>query len=292
MRQIFRFRQILFNALTLFAISFALSLRAWAGGDKLDSLRGKSLTWKYSTMAILDSAQLRVMYDYAYIPDSSNRKKVLHTKMILLVGEHYSMFMEYSTFQRDSVMRALLQQKHKPNAARLTERALDFPVPRIDYAFIRSKRRDFHGYPCCVEYSAHSNTSSHSICTYEPSPVWEMVKHERAIWGFPCRKAIGGICNRETTVWYTENVQLDAGPGIFHGLPGLVVQVEEVAKLHSFNYIDLQKTSGYSPIYCADSARVSSFHSTFRTLRLVFLKDGVVFTEADFAPWGRAYVQK
>lgn len=56
---------------------------------------------------------------------------------------------------------------------------------------------------------------------------WKLANETKEILGYSCKKAFYVDDNqREITAWYTEAIRLPIGPENYHGLPGLILQVE------------------------------------------------------------------
>lgn len=60
---------------------------------------------------------------------------------------------------------------------------------------------------------------------------WKLFGEEKLINGFNCRKAEGSFINEDgeltdVEAWYTQDIPLQFGPDIFHGLPGLILEVK------------------------------------------------------------------
>lgn len=65
-------------------------------------------------------------------------------------------------------------------------------------------------------------------------PVWELLKEEQIICGFKCHKARADYLGRIWSVWYTEEIPLNLGPWLLHGLPGLIVYASDADDFFRF----------------------------------------------------------
>ncbi len=54
---------------------------------------------------------------------------------------------------------------------------------------------------------------------------WEITNENQVINGYNCKKAISRAFNAYIMVWFTEDIAVNAGPGKFDGLPGLILYV-------------------------------------------------------------------
>lgn len=56
-----------------------------------------------------------------------------------------------------------------------------------------------------------------------PSIVWELADETKEILGYVCRKAVS---EKNIVAWYATDLPVNAGPSVFHGLPGLILSIE------------------------------------------------------------------
>lgn len=72
---------------------------------------------------------------------------------------------------------------------------------------------------------------------------WEITDETQRIGSYECKKAnlkgSSGI-----SVWFTTEVAIDAGPYIFHGLPGLIVQVKDLYKTITLETVEYLTDKG------------------------------------------------
>ncbi len=55
---------------------------------------------------------------------------------------------------------------------------------------------------------------------------WKMLPEVRTIAGYPCRKAVGRICDSVVVVaFYTDALPVTGGPESFAGLPGMILEI-------------------------------------------------------------------
>lgn len=68
-------------------------------------------------------------------------------------------------------------------------------------------------------------------------PDWELTNEFLEIANYKCQKAHTNYKGREWTAWFTNEIPLSDGPYKFYGLPGLVVQIQDKNKIHTFSLI-------------------------------------------------------
>lgn len=70
----------------------------------------------------------------------------------------------------------------------------------------------------------------------EPMPAfeWRISEDTCAVLGYTCRRAECDFRGRTYTAWFTEEIPVSCGPWKFHGLPGLIMAVEDTDGDYSF----------------------------------------------------------
>lgn len=75
----------------------------------------------------------------------------------------------------------------------------------------------------------------------EPLPYFEWTLHDDTceIMGYDCYKATTRWRGRDWTAWYCD-IPVSAGPWKFHGLPGLILRLEDSSGSHRFEAIEIK----------------------------------------------------
>lgn len=60
----------------------------------------------------------------------------------------------------------------------------------------------------------------------KPDNKWKLTSNQKTILSYPCQEAVLEGAKEKTSVWFTPAIQVQAGPGTFTGLPGLVLAVD------------------------------------------------------------------
>ena len=89
----------------------------------------------------------------------------------------------------------------------------------------------------------------------ENNPLFfdDIIKHEWLLSSEEKKKILGKVCSKATTrfrgrdyvVWYSTEIPVQLGPWKFHGLPGLIMQVQDVKKEVSISIISLNLKSDF-----------------------------------------------
>lgn len=71
---------------------------------------------------------------------------------------------------------------------------------------------------------------------------WEIGDEKQKIGDLDCQKAELDYGGRHWTAWFSNSLNLQEGPYIFHGLPGLIVKITDSYSDYSFNLIQLKNS--------------------------------------------------
>ena len=70
---------------------------------------------------------------------------------------------------------------------------------------------------------------------------WELQNDTMTICGYVCHKATVDFRRKKWTVWYSEDIPVDAGPWKFNGLPGLIMGAEDDCGTHQIMMTGIRK---------------------------------------------------
>lgn len=65
-------------------------------------------------------------------------------------------------------------------------------------------------------------------------PAWVLVDSTKTFGGYNCKKAEAEYMGRQWSVWYTEEISVNAGPWLLFGAPGLIVYASDSDNLFNF----------------------------------------------------------
>ena len=88
------------------------------------------------------------------------------------------------------------------------------------------------------------------ILRYEDSSgkiQWALTGRNSTIDGLNCSEATTHLCGRDYAAWFCPGIPIDGGPWKFHGLPGIIVKVDDTEGHYSWKMTGLEK--GSWPIY-------------------------------------------
>jgi len=67
---------------------------------------------------------------------------------------------------------------------------------------------------------------------------WEITGEQEVIHGLNCYRAETTFRCRDYVAWFAPEIPIDAGPYVFHGLPGLIIRIEEKDENRFFELMD------------------------------------------------------
>ncbi|QXU50481.1 GLPGLI family protein [Chryseobacterium sp. D764] len=178
-------------------------------------------------LAVITNAQnQRFIYEYRYVLDSTAKDKPEVEIMLLDVAAKGSKFYSKDSFESDSLMTSAM------------EKQLQMGVKELDFSGIKFKGKISYSvekvYP---DYSVNffTNLAADEYMVQDArKQEWKIYSDKAEIGGFKVQKAIGDFAGRKWTAWFTTDLPIQDGPYKFHGLPGLIVKLEDASHTHSF----------------------------------------------------------
>ena len=74
--------------------------------------------------------------------------------------------------------------------------------------------------------------------------VWEIAKETKENGGIKTQKATTNYGGRKWIAWFTNEIPLQEGPYVFHGLPGLITEIGDDQNDYFFNLVQIQNSDG------------------------------------------------
>lgn len=187
---------------------------------------------KESAFDSLDVARLQVMYDLTYREDTTHLEWANKERMVLLVGNSVSDFESYGNYKLDRIR---------------FEKMRDGTYPE----WFTSNGGDFVGRYMFQVFKNHPEgkmtVTDHVFLTdkfkYEEDLnafCWDILDDTVSIEGYLCQKAMCDYGGRTWEAWFTEELPFSDGPYKFHGLPGLILKVNDTRKHYCFNFVSIE----------------------------------------------------
>lgn len=108
---------------------------------------------------------------------------------------------------------------------------------------------------------------------------WQLLNDSTTIANLKCQKAVVSYGGRNWEAWFARSIAIPEGPYIFHGLPGLIVQIKDTANSFKFNLIYYKEKKDYI-FFPSKKGKVLNF-SEFKRLEENFYRQPFAELERD-----------
>ncbi|PWW27115.1 MULTISPECIES: GLPGLI family protein [unclassified Chryseobacterium] len=176
----------------------------------------------YSQLIV--SQNKRFIYEYSFIPDSTNMANVVKEFMFLDISNSRSLFYSQHKYNEDSISVAEAEKGK-------------FYIPNADILYkIEKKKNDI--------FFLTSDYGLDKIRVKDERKMnWMILPDRQKIFGYDTQKASLDFSGRKWIAWFTSDIPVQDGPYKFHGLPGLIVKIEDVTKSHIYNLVGIKSIS-------------------------------------------------
>ncbi|WP_370897229.1 GLPGLI family protein [Chryseobacterium gossypii] len=174
---------------------------------------------------ILTAQNKRFIYEYKFLPDSANKQNVIKELMFLDVFNKKSLFYSSKTYAEDSTSIAEAKKGR-------------FYIPNIDILY-RIEKKDDKTFFLTRGYGLDRIRIED-----ERQFVWEIQSDKEKIGEYHVQKAETDFAGRKWIAWFTTDIPIQDGPYKFHGLPGLIIKIEDTGKNHSYELVGIKNIKG------------------------------------------------
>lgn len=192
--------------------------------------------------AAVPQSEFECLYEYKV----TNTKSVTDTyTTILQIGRDCSCFMDYTTFQSDSVNASPGSSKDdiKKYQTRKMKNSMFFDQTVLQ----NHPQGEMSVYSVIPPNDYMYKEKLHGI-------QWSLGNETDTICGYVCKQATGEYGGRKWIVWYAPEIPSTFGPWKFCGLPGLVMLAYDTANIHRFEAIAFRKST--LPMFLPDIANI------------------------------------
>ncbi len=207
------------------------------GGDFLGA-NGDTLQ-----IEVFDNATHRVFYRLSATPNPERPEKKIEVQTLLLVGSKYSVFLDHNALRCDTIQNALLRE----GKSEIQILNAMLALPRVKFT-----PRILKDYPKRGSYTFQTELDMEFDVRFEDKDAhyeWKLVKGEKTIAGFKCKKAICDYRGRDYVAWYAPGIPIPNGPYVFEGLPGLILELYDTRFHYRFLMNGIHRVKGWNPVY-------------------------------------------
>ncbi len=186
-------------------------------------------------LGILAVAQnKRFIYEYRFIPDSTNLEDVKTEMMFLDTNKQGSKYYSYTVFNSDSLMKADLERQLKATGS--INIKSDMRKGDVRYSVTKT-------YPD-YKINLHRRLSMDAYNISDDRKInWKISSEKEKIGEWNAQKAEADFAGRHWIAWFSTEIPIQDGPYKFHGLPGLIVKIEDKTGSHKMELRGIKNIS-------------------------------------------------
>lgn len=166
----------------------------------------------------------RFFYELTFKP-----KKAIETRetifTVLDITNDKSVYQDFTIISQDSIVQASVEKMQKTGIFEDISKSIK--MPKFSYKIYKT-------YPA-MEISVNDAISNKRFFYKSPTKLdWKVANEKKKIGEYTAQKATTHFGGRHWTAWFSSDIPFQDGPYKFHGLPGLIVQLEDDAKEYSW----------------------------------------------------------
>lgn len=196
----------------------------------------KKLLLLFTFFGILTIAQnKRFIYEYKFIPDSTNVEDVKTEMMFLDTSKDGSKYYSYTVFNSDSLMKVDLEKQLAATGS-INIRS-DMQKGSVRYSVTKT-------YPD-YKTNLHRRLSMDAYSISDDRKIkWEISPEKEKIGEWNTQKAEADFAGRHWIAWFSTEIPIQDGPYKFQGLPGLIVKIEDKTGSHKLELKGIKNIKG------------------------------------------------
>ena len=207
-----------------------------------------------------------LVVDYELVGHSKEKGFLPSVRSTLQIGEKYTKFIDANTLRRNSLAEAFSHHEFvdaKDMNAYLKLRSTFTKSILINtlskQVWMQDRFRQVYEYQEVL-----------------PKISWQLTNETSTIAGYVCKTAVAEFRGRAYTAWYTTDIPISTGPYLFHGLPGLILKIEDSQKDYTVTAVQIRKEK--MPIYWRNEKNIHSVDRTdFRKLQRNYFENPPIF---------------
>ncbi|MDD1538083.1 GLPGLI family protein [Riemerella anatipestifer] len=182
------------------------------------------------------SQNQRFTYEYKFAVDSTKKDSLISEIMNLDVYKEKSVFYSRIKQENDSI----INQEFKKQSQISSDKIINLSHLKD---MKRAKVNDWvlKTYPNYeVELYTKIGFDDYAVRD-ERKMQWKIAPEHETFKNWKVQKATTEFAGRKWTAWFTTDIPIPDGPYKFHGLPGLIVKMEDQKKMFSFELVGSKK---------------------------------------------------
>lgn len=186
--------------------------------------------------ALVTAQSHRFVYEYKYIPNIKEKDSVQKDLMALDITEKGSVYQSLGVIERDSTIQAKIAEFNKTKS-----------FGKIEFAGGGKFNKGTVNYKVTKDYPDYKVFLNLNVATdrYKISDDkkmdWKISTESQKIGNYTAQKATTNFGGRSWIAWFTTDLPFPDGPYKFHGLPGLIIKLEDVTGSHIMTLVANKK---------------------------------------------------
>lgn len=194
------------------------------------------------------SQNKRFIYEYKFISDSTNAGDVKTEMMFLDTTKDGSKYYSYTVFNSDSLMKIDLEKQLAATGS-INIRS-DMQKGSVRYSVTKT-------YPD-YKVNLHRRLSMDAYNISDDRKInWKISSDKEKIGEWNAQKAEADFAGRHWIAWFSTEIPIQDGPYKFHGLPGLIVKIEDKTGSHKMELKGIKNIQGELNINVWDAKEIA-----------------------------------
>ena len=209
----------------------------------------------------------RFSYEYQFVKDTLNKQDITRELMNLDIANEGSSFYSHDTHISDSTMNAYFENQIRNTGSM-----------NVDMKMM-SQRKGSVRYKIFKKYPDFKITTlvNLGMDAYKVSDdrklVWTILYDQQKIGEFNAQKATTDFAGRKWVAWFSPELPFQDGPYKFHGLPGLIVKLEDLTKTHQFELVGISKFTSPAEKVSEFTGKNKEIEISHKQYRKLYLED-------------------
>ena len=177
----------------------------------------------------------RFIYEYKFIPDSTNLEDLKTEMMFLDTTKDGSKYYSYTVFNSDSLMKVDLEKQLAATGSINVKS--DMRKGNVRYSVTKT-------YPD-YKINLHRRLGMDSYNISDDRKInWKISSEKEKIGEWNVQKAEADFAGRHWIAWFSTEIPIQDGPYKFRGLPGLIVKIEDKTGSHKMELKGIKNITG------------------------------------------------
>lgn len=180
------------------------------------------------------STEYKIQYEVAYSMDSLNLENKETAEMYLFAGKEFGVFINESRATAEEKLEKLRQQFGSSVQVKLGVNNSNSPSDLNKAMFTNLETGE-------VKVLQHFGDKDYIYSESQPVVNWVMTDKTKEIMGYQTQMAKTNFAGRVYEAWFTMEIPVAAGPYVFNGLPGLIVELYDTENHYHFMMQSIEK---------------------------------------------------